>query len=188
MASGLVEAKWSPPLKVEAAYINRLGADIRSFREPITKAIKQVIIPSIRKNFDAGGRPAWPPYSENTIEFRAMMGESSKSLLVKSGKLRATMGYFSIWTVNQTAGELTNIPSSIWYGNLHQGGYGGQAKPLGGLVRLPGGKTKQAHWAATIPARPFVMYQSEDEEDIVKIFEKWLEERIDRAWPGGVDV
>jgi phage gpG-like protein len=35
--------------------------------------------------------------------------------------------------------------------------------------------------AASIPARPFVLFQPEDEEAIERVFSDWLDERIARA-------
>jgi phage virion morphogenesis protein len=156
---------FKPSLKVTAGHYEAVGVEIRSFREPLKRSVQQVIIPSIRKNFDSGGRPGWAPYADITIEFHQELGEAmSQGMLNKTGKLKQTMGYFNIWSVDREKAELRDLPANIWYGKIHQAGYGGR-----------GGKY-------VIPARPFVMLQPDDEQKIVEVFDKWLEERINKVW------
>jgi phage gpG-like protein len=165
--------KWEPTLGIVAGRIDKLGIDIRSFREPLKRAIQQVVIPSIRTNFDVGGRPAWEPWAEDTEEISSRLGKQSTSLLVRTGALRRNMGFFSLWTVTTTSAILNDLPDRIWYGKLHQGGYSGGAS-----------SNPKFGTTAAIPARPFVMLQDEDEEDITLVFLDWLEERVNRVWPG----
>lgn len=161
-SGALFEIDFKPNLSVVQAHYRELGIQIKSFKEPLRRAVKQVIIPSIRTNFDVGGRPAWAPYADSTLDFHDMLNEAmSQSMLVKSGALRQTMGYLNIWTFTKEEAFIDGLPSNVWYGKLHQQGFN------------------------KIPARPFIMLQSKDEQDIERIFEKWLEERIEKAWPGG---
>jgi phage gpG-like protein len=160
-AQPVLTLDFKPSLRIVATRIDKLGLDIRSFKVPLKRCVKDVIIPSIRKNFDAGGRPSWAPYSEVTVAMHEDLKEAmSSGMLVKSGKLRATMGFQNIWTITKDEAYLADIPANVWYGKLHQSG---------GL---------------NLPARPFVMLQPGDAEDIVNVFDKWLDERIDAAWPG----
>jgi phage gpG-like protein len=164
-AQPVFDLDFKPSLRVTAGHYEALGVDIRSFREPLKRSVQKVIIPSIRKNFDSGGRPSWAPYAESTLEFHKMLGEAvSDAMMVKTGKLKQTMGYFNIWSVDKEKAELRDLPQRVWYGKVHQSGYGGRA-----------GK-------GIIPARPFVMLQPDDEEKIVKVFDEWLEERILKVW------
>lgn len=160
MAKGgaLFEIDWRPNLPVVAKQYRELGIQVKSFKEPLKRAVKQVVIPSIRTNFDVGGRPSWPPYADSTKEFHEMLGEPlSSSMLVKSGTLRATMGLQSIWTITRDTASIEDLPSAVWYGKLHQGGN------------------------KNLPARPFVLLQPKDEEDIREVFDKWLAERIQKV-------
>src|SRR6185503_20125327 len=84
-----VEVNFEPSLALLARRVDKLGADIRSFRVPLKMAIQQVVIPSIRKNFDQGGRPTWEPLSEHTIRNR----KGGTQPLVRTGLLRRQMGY-----------------------------------------------------------------------------------------------
>jgi len=164
-AKPVLTLDFKPSLRITAGHYEAVGVSIRSFREPLKRAIQKVIIPSIRANFDSGGRPAWEPYADSTREFHESLGIAmSQSLLVKSGALRRTMGYFNIWTVDKEKAELNDLPQNVWYGKVHQAGYGGRS-----------GK-------GLIPARPFVMLQPGDEDKIVEVFEKWLDERIEKYW------
>lgn len=161
----VVEYDFKPSLKIVAAHIDKLGLDIRSFKVPLKRCVKQVIIPSIAKNFASGGRPAWPGYAGSTIEFHEMLNEDLGDMLIKTGALRRGMTYQNLWTITKDEAYIADLPSNIWYGKVHQGGYGGRSGQ------------------GVIPARPFVLLQVEDAKAIVDIFDKWLGERIEAAWP-----
>jgi phage gpG-like protein len=176
-----------PPLSVVAARINKLGASVSSFEEPLRRAIKEVIIPSIQTNFDVGGRPKWAPLSDGTIEIRGRLGAGiGGSVLVLSGTLKDTMGEEGIWNVSADTAELSEFPSNVWYGAIHNSGFEGK-----GGGRSAKGKSFQ--WivknaskemsVSAIPARPFAVLQPEDEEEIRSIFMEWLGEKIEEAWP-----
>jgi phage virion morphogenesis protein len=163
-----LELTFKPKLSVIREDLKDLGVDLRSLREPLKRSIQQVIIPSIRANFDAGGRPKWAPYAAATLEFHEMLSlQVSKGMLVKTGALKAVATQFNIWTVTQEDAKLTGLPQTVWYGNIHQTGGKGGKGPKG-----------------IIPARPFIMFQDEDYEKITQVFAKWLDERIARRWAG----
>jgi phage gpG-like protein len=176
-AAQLTYLQFEPSLGITAARINKLGADINDFKDILRKCIREVVIPSIQTNFTSGGRPPWPPRSQETIEFRAMMGEDiGPSVMIRSGALMGAMNDIGLWTITDDFAILTDIPDSVWYGKVHQAGFGGKTSSAG------------KHEIAAIPARPFVMFQPEDEDRILELFEEWLGEKIQRAWPGGVNV
>src|SRR5690606_29929622 len=79
---------FSPTIGIVAKNVDKLGLDIRSFREPLKRAIQQVVIPSIRTNFDSGGRPAWEPLSEATLRWRQARGIGGTAPLIATGALR----------------------------------------------------------------------------------------------------
>jgi len=110
-----------PSIGLVAKDIDRLALDITSFREPLERAIKRVIIPSIRKNFDQGGRPAWEPLAEATIIRR---GYSAWPILQVTGKLRRRATEFGIWNVGQTSATVRSLPADAFYGVYHQAGSG----------------------------------------------------------------
>lgn len=160
----LIGLGWSfePSLAITASQLDKLGIDIRSFKEPLKRCVQQVMAPSFRKNFDAEGRPdAWEPLAEWTVEYRELKGFTGDGpILNRTGLLKRTMQQLNIWTINTTTASLQGLPDKIWYGAIHQAGYAG------------GGK------ANAIPQRQFALLQDEDFDAIEKIFEDWLDERI----------
>jgi phage gpG-like protein len=199
MQASVPQLTFSPSVGIIARDIDKMEVDIRSFREPLKRAIKQVVIPSIQKNFEAEGRPAWEPYSEATYEIRERMGDAPPSkLLNKTGALQDVMKQIGIWTINQNAAILLDLPARVSYGKIHQGGYSKgsmsvQIKKSGSAAqafRDLNSKIKKAIATGTtiqdfnfsIPARPFIMIQEEDVPEIQRVFAEWLGERIDRHW------
>jgi phage gpG-like protein len=163
--------EFRPGIGIMARDVDKLALDIRSFRVPLERSIKQVLIPSFRKNFEVGGRPGWVPLAEATIERRQDEGYNAGPTLVRSGLLKRTMGQFNIWTVDREKAALMDLPAKVWYGKIQQGGYGMK------------GSARSGSKAAGIPARPFAMVQSpKDFDDIEKVFETWLAERIEQRW------
>lgn len=126
---------------------------IRSFREPLVKSVREVIIPSIRNNFAAEGRPAWAPLAPSTVLSRGASGP----ILNRSGRLLKVATQFNIWSYTRDSATITGIESRVKYAKYHQGG------------------------TRKMPARPFILLQDEDEEQIERIFYDWLDERIRRV-------
>jgi phage gpG-like protein len=201
-----IDMSFSPSLAITAARIDKLGLNIKSFKEPLQRAIKQVMIPSFKANFAAGGRPdRWDPLSEGTLEIRERLGSIvGAGVLVKTGKLSKVMQQQNIWRVTNTTAIITDLPQQVWYGAIHQAGYDGgsmksRLKKHGGdagealrsllddqKAAMRSGGTMKTKGAPAIPARPFALFQDEDEDRIAEVFIKWMQERIDRVWPARV--
>lgn len=198
MQASVPQLTFSPSVGIIARDIEKLGLDIRSFREPLKRAVQRVIIPSIQENFNQEGRPGWEPYSPSTLEIRERLGQPVGKLLNKTGALQRVMRQFNIWTVNNNAAILLDLPSSVSYGKIHQGGY--SKGSMAAAVKKSGNaaqafkdmnnRIKAAMKSGTtikdfnfsIPARPFVMLQEQDIPAIQKVFEDWLKERVDAHW------
>lgn len=191
-----LKISFEPTLVISAGRIDRLGVDIRSFREPLTKVVKEIIIPSIGANFDAEGRPSWEKHSEGTIDIRERLGNPAGKILNSTGKLKKGAMQFNNWQIGKATAVMANLPARVWYGNIHQKGYEG--KSMAARVVAAGGSKNKAlhkaisdaisngsriHEAASIPARPFVMLQDEDRDAIAEKFIEWLGDRVRRAWP-----
>jgi phage gpG-like protein len=169
--------EFKPSVGILAKDLDKLGLDIRSFRVPLHRAIKQVMIPSFRKNFEMGGRPAWEPLSEVTYE-RSPARRGGP--LVASGRLMRTMQQVNIWHITSTAASIQDLPQSVWYGKIHQAGYG---MTLPSTVRgLRESEERGQIGTSAIPARPFVLFQTEDVANIQKVLSQWLDERIAANW------
>lgn len=182
---------FTPSLGIVARDVERLGMDIRSFKEPLQRSVRKVMIPSIRKNFEAGGRPAWPELADDTVKLRG----SSWPILDRTGKLRKGATQFNIWTITDTSATIKSLPSNIWYGVVHQQGLGGfgqymtAAKAQLGAKAKPRDVTKLAfsmldqakgtrqHHRVFIPQRQFVMFQDDDIDEVQEVFADWLQER-----------
>jgi phage gpG-like protein len=189
--------EFSPAPGIVAKDINRLGLDIRSFREPLAKAIKLVMMRSIRRNFEVGGRPepGWEPLAEYTINVRG----DAWPILVRSGALKRIASSFGIWSIGETSAAIKALPAKVWYGNIHQEGYGsigmrarkilGQLatpKRVAALVEQLSRQAERGGRVSTfvIPQREFALFQTEDIEKIQEIFIEWMEDRADQVGRG----
>lgn len=203
LREGIVSFEFKPTLGILARDVDKLGIDIRSFREPLTRAVKQVMIPSIKKNFDAQGRPGWEPLAEDTLVLRDRLGQTGP-ILNRTGLLKRNMSYQTMWSITQEYAIIKDLPDRVWYGKVHQEGVNSmktrmkneiQKAAKKGFKMSPGTAAKNVqkqldadilsgkagkHSTSNIPARPFVMFQEQDYDDIEEVFGKWLQERIDR--------
>jgi phage gpG-like protein len=174
-----IEIEMDPsPVLLVAAW-DKLGLDIRSFRVPLERSVRQVIGPSLKTNFDVGGRPQWeflsPDYAakrERKKSTRGMIGSSGAvtsgsfegsimgvaNVLVLSGRLARTAGQLRIWDIDGLEGLATlSLPADVWYGAIHQEGH------------------------HPVPQREWAVFQPEDLDDIEKVFADWMEERVEDA-------
>jgi len=197
-------AGWAfvPSVGILAKDLDTLGHDISNFHEPLKKSVQNVMIPSIRKNFDEGGRPPWPDLSPATMSIREIDGYPDPTPLVKTGLLRTEMGRWDIWRITETAASLQDIPQQVWYGKVHQAGYGGRGNTAIGdkysiavgtkdedldiqsIVAAARGSAAAGTGrpVAAIPQRQFVLFQDDDFDAIEEIFSHWLDEQIAKDW------
>jgi len=205
---GIVSFEFKPSVGILARDIDKLGLDIRSFREPLRRAVKEVMIPSIKKNFTQQGRPGWEPLAEDTQLLRDRLGLSGP-ILRRTGALMRNMGYTTMWDITQDYAIIKDLPPRVWYGKVHQEGISTmrtrmknemQKAAKKGFKLSPGEAAKRVqkqidadilsgkaakHSTTNIPARPFVMFQDEDYDAIGGVFNKWLGERAAKAgWKG----
>jgi len=196
--SRVLSAGWSfqPSLGVIARDIQRLGLEIENFEEPLHMAAAYMG-ESFKKNFEEGGRPErWEPLAQYTEQVRGNSGP----ILIRSGNLLRTITSFSIWHFNETSMSIQQLPSFVWYGVIHQQGYGSlmdiarkELGPLAGerdlkvraLQLLMGQRPASRHTKIAIPQREFVLFQTEDIEAIQEIFIDWMEglaDEVGRSW------
>ena len=146
-----------PPLLLVRDFAT-LGVDVRSYHEPLKRSVQQVLTPSLRLNFQVGGRPTWEPLTQGTQERKLSEGAKSFMPLIRFGTLQRVAGQLNIWTITREAATIERLPERAWYGGVHQGG-----------AEIPGGE---------IPARPWAVIQEVDMDDIEEVFFKWIEERL----------
>lgn len=184
---------FEPSLGVMARRVDKLGMNIRSFREPLQRVLREIIIPSIAMNFHKHGRDAsgqgkaWQPL---TTETQVKKGHARP--LVDTGDLKATMRRQNIWHLDGEKLLLANLPSDVWYGVIHQEGSDAYTRS-GGKIDLGGAfvtydeindRFNNVGEEGAIPARPFVRLTNEEVEMVDEVFLDWLDERALRAgWP-----
>lgn len=151
--------------------------DHLSDMRPAFGLIGEIVLSSIQRNFEAGGRPRkWKPLSPVTIAQRQREGKWPGQILVRQGVAGGLMGGLNY----RPHKDRVEVSDNKEYAALHQfGARKGQfgtvdARVRAHLRRLKSGKTVKvrAHTRQTalpwgdIPARPFLMVQDEDWEAI----------------------
>jgi phage gpG-like protein len=206
----IVDMSWSfrPSIGIVARDVDRFGIAVQNQRTPLVRAVRDVMQPSIRKNFRMHGRPKWQPLAPFTLQQKGLAGVAGgDNPLISSGKLEKGATSFRIWTITENSATVKSLPQSIWYGAVHQEGYGSfgpfmaaAKKSLGSganfrdVVRhafnlmddTRGGKQK--HRKIVIPQRRFIMFQEDDLDDIQEIFADWLEHEARRVGRFGVGL
>lgn len=172
---------FGPTLGLAAKRIDKLGLDIRSFRVPLTTAIKEVIAPSIRHNFEVGGRPTWVPLASGTIYNRAHKGYGPTPVLMRSRSLYRVAGQMNIWDVTRDSAVVRDLPQRVWYGKVQQEGHGEITHKA--MRNVTTGRMIDVTDIGTgaIPSRPFLVIQPEDEPKIHRVFDEWLKMRATAA-------
>lgn len=131
-----------PALIVSGFY--RAANAFKDFRDPLEMSIRDVISPSINRNFEAEGIPSWAPLADVTYEKRQF---PSKKILQQTETLKEIATSLSPWTIEDNEAYLlaTNL-GDAFYGAIHESG---------------------SIWMV---ARPWSTIQGAEEEQIEEIF------------------
>ncbi|WP_035253305.1 phage virion morphogenesis protein [Desulfatiglans anilini] len=145
--------------------------------KPAMSLIGEIVQESIERNFEEGGRPEkWKDLSSSTKLQRQRIRKWPGMILVRSGKAGGLMGAISYRAFD----DRVEMSANKEYAAVHQfgakrGAFGTiLAKVRSHMRRMANGKTVQvrAHtrkvvlpWG-DIPARPFMMVQNEDWDEI----------------------
>lgn len=147
------ESVGSSPTIMASELESRWTGTIRSFREALKKAVNEVAMPSITRNFQVGGRPKWAANASSTTAKK-----SSARPLINTGKMAKSAGRQARWSFSMDEARWRPPPlvgrNGFPYPSLHQ----------------IGGKD--------VPARPYGVLQQEDVEKIERIFADWIEVRM----------
>jgi phage gpG-like protein len=175
----------------------------------VTKSIEDVMTISILENFMSGGRPPWDSLAPTTVAKR-QKENAGTMILVRSGSLAEVASSKGIWSIGKTTATIRDLPEKVWYGKIHQGGYGGSQYGAGNWFKKYQNAARKSlgpdedqqevdklafkmfdkrlmsqgpapKGAPSIPARPFAMFQEEDIDAIQNIFLDWLEEKVREA-------
>jgi phage gpG-like protein len=200
---------FKPSLGIVAKRLESFAEELGDMREPLQKSVRDVMTISILENFMSGGRPKWEHLAPSTIAKRQKEGSGSM-ILVRSGSLADIASSEGVWSIGRQTATIRNLPDRVWYGKIHQAGLdggsfgggkwfkkyqdaarkslGAEAEPdeVDSLAMKIFDKRTLQHGAAprassSIPARPFVLFQDEDIDDIELIFVEWVEDKVREA-------
>jgi phage virion morphogenesis protein len=116
---------------------------------PLMKNCGEILLTSIRKNFEQGGRPAkWQGLKTSTIRGRMLQGHWPGKILVRHGVSGGLLGSISY----RASSDKVVVSANKTYAAIHHFG----------------GKAGRGH-KANIPARPYMMVQNEDWAEIKKL-------------------
>jgi phage gpG-like protein len=153
--------------------LSRLSARMKNLK-PAMSVIGETVLGSIKENFLSQGRPRrWRRLSPVTIAIRRKLNKWPGRILFRSGRLMRSVNY-------RPESDKVTIGTKLEYAEMHQtgarrGAFGTvTANVRAHLRRTRSGKkvSVRAHtrqvtvpWG-DVPARPFMMVQNEDWEDI----------------------
>lgn len=192
---------------IYAKMIDKLSMSFKSFREPLEESRDLVVIPSIKENFKAQGRPRWPKLKKKTLYNRQMEGYPKGPILDKSGKLKRVATQKNLWDIKDDIlllrtvyfdGKVpyahyhqtgTRIPTSITKKSLEvpwgfyrfaQGAHGFDTyREIHENILFPGGE------AGVMPMRPFIQLTNEEEVEIYNIFVAFMVRQVNKHWGEG---
>ncbi len=129
----------------------------------------EVMIPSIRKNFEVGGRPRWEPLSLVTFQREGGGGREAfietsagfttgRKPLTKSGQMKRAATAKARFHIKSNEMVYGRWPEKRWFGPVHN---------------LPDLSER-----AKIPNRPFTLIQPEDKEHITEVMMRWYEKQV----------
>jgi phage gpG-like protein len=159
-----LQIEWEGRSAADFARQFKVAANVTNFKPALLAIGKTVISPSVRKNFEAGGRPQWLPLAPSTIERKARAGAPDPSkVLVHSGRMASAAADSSAYQV--TKDKLVAAPFATRYWVYHQRGQG-------------------------VPQRIMMSLQAADRTKINTIFAQYLRQFMDfsptgRPFTGG---
>lgn len=131
-----------------------LALKLSNFREPLKMSLAAVVIPSVATNFKSGGRPPWKALAETTVLDRGSAGP----ILVRTGKLFSAAISVGNWELTNDSLSIDSLDDKVSYAGYNQQG------------------------TRRMPARPFIGLQNSDVDDIIEIFELWIEKNVAEVW------
>ncbi len=160
--------------------------------KPAMGLIGEIALGSIQENFEKGGRPAgWAPLSQTTIAIRKRLNKWPGRILVRSGVAGGLLGGITYRESDDDVRLTANKPyDTTHHFGAKKGSFGTVAATVKAQTRKisqafgrpiePRDVTVKAHtrkmslpWG-DIPARPFMMVQNEDWEEMMDTLVEFL--------------
>lgn len=151
-----IEVDMLPSVAVLLSEFAWLETQMHSFKRPMEKVVKDVMGPSLTKNFQVGGRPQWEHDSEQTAERKGRYGYLSQTMVRTKALMRAA-GSMNIWTIRDDEAAIESLPDEVQYGLFHQEG------------------------TVFMPQREWAVMQPEDLEAMEGIFMEWMHDLFERV-------
>lgn len=148
------------PLAMQFA-LDEIGDELRTFRTPLERSVREVLRPSIQQNFEEGGRPPWELLADSTIIAREYEGTGTDPL-IRTGKLMTSATALSRWSYTQEEATFGPLPVSVAYGEVQH--FGSNSSGFGG--------------STVIPSRPWADVQESDLDNIEGVFFEWVREKV----------
>lgn len=164
--AGYVTLEFDPPLERLRDDLRQIDRDLSNMRTPLRESVRQVIIPSIDANFEAGGRPPWTPLAQSTTDRRIRQGTGTR-ILQETGRLRQTATQFSRWDIGTDEAHIGNWPANV--------------KTRAAVAEF-GAERSGGSRSVRVPPRPFLLIQDRDADQIDEIFLDWMERRARGTW------
>jgi phage gpG-like protein len=119
-----------------------------NMRGGLEKIVRDVAIPAMATNFEVGGRPAWEPLSDTTLEIRG-----SGTPLVRTGRWYSVSQALSNWQINDSEATMESVAGAE-YGVYHQEG------------------------TRRMVSRPWATLAPEDEDKAEEVMVEWIGEQL----------
>lgn len=155
-------------LKQEIARLRHVG---RNFR-PVLTNFGEHMMTSIARNFEEQGRPErWEPLKPATKIARWRRRNRGRSMYTKGGRRTTTRAYAFMtgMKILQDTGALKKSIHRRVIGNILEIGTGPLVKDYA-RIQQKGGQAGRGR-RVTIPARPFILFQEEDEREFLDMVE-----------------
>lgn len=130
--------------------IDDLARALQDMTNPMLQSLYDVVIPSIKRNFAEEGRPKWTRLAAVTVAIRG----NAHPILIRTGELYREATNPSNFRITKTSLTQTGVP--LEYATYHMTG------------------------TVDMPARPFTTITQDEVDEIVDIFQLWVEEQIQK--------
>lgn len=150
-----------PEPVILATKLSAFQYSIRSFREPLDKSVREVMVNDIKHQFAVGGDPPWAELADSTREVKEKMG-LNRGILIRTGALERAATQISQWKVTSEMAYFAGLPSGVSYGYPLDSGF------------------MNARTGTYVPAREFIRLDDNQRNKIADIFDKWVDGRRER--------
>ena len=142
----------------DLADLSRDLAGTNSMKQPLLDIAKEVLAPSIDKNFKVGGRPSrWAAVSPISA-YRDLHGDGPP--LWVTGKMKRAASALARFKVSENTMNYGYFPPSLWFAMVHD--------------------SASVSARANIPHRPFALIQADDIPKMGDILMDWVERQVSR--------